>query len=271
MTVAETPAHLAEGAARTITDHIRRTLARRQRCVLALTGGSTPAATYRNLARMPVPWERVHIVQTDDHLTEAGDGPSWRTVEEHLLEPAAVPAENRHPMPVGTRLDPREAAQAYGHLLGTLLTDGAPDVVVAGLGEDGHTASLFHGDPALDTARWVAVTRPYQNTTRMTLTLPVLSGAGLRLVLATGSGKAAAVARLLGDDPSLTAVRTVLGDDGHLLVDGIAAAGPYGAGDETAAARPYGAADGIAVAGPYAAGGETTAAGPHGTARPAPR
>ncbi|KOG91669.1 6-phosphogluconolactonase, partial [Streptomyces varsoviensis] len=229
MTVAETPAHLAEGAARTITDHIRRTLARRQRCVLALTGGSTPAATYRNLARMPVPWERVHIVQTDDHLTEAGDGPSWRTVEEHLLEPAAVPAENRHPMPVGTRLDPREAAQAYGHLLGTLLTDGAPDVVVAGLGEDGHTASLFHGDPALDTARWVAVTRPYQNTTRMTLTLPVLSGAGLRLVLATGSGKAAAVARLLGDDPSLTAVRTVLGDDGHLLVDGIAAAGPYGA------------------------------------------
>ncbi|MEV0279779.1 6-phosphogluconolactonase [Streptomyces sp. NPDC050610] len=228
--MAETPAHFAEGAARAITEHIRRTLARRQRCVLALTGGSTPAATYQNLARMPVPWDRVHVIQTDDHLTRSGDGPSWRVIEERLLEPAAVPAENRHPMPVGTPLDPREAAQAYGHLLGRLLTDGAPDVVVTGLGEDGHTASLFHGDPALESSRWVAVTRPYQDTTRMTLTLPVLSGGGLRLVLAAGAGKAAAVGRLLdgGDDPRFTAVRTVLGEDGVLLVDEIAAAGQHG-------------------------------------------
>ncbi|WDN57042.1 6-phosphogluconolactonase [Streptomyces clavuligerus] len=220
VSVVETVERMARDASTAIARHIGQTLEQRDICVLALTGGSTPAATYEQLARMPVPWERVHIVQTDDHITDEAHGPSWQVIRKHLLDPAAVPAGNRHPMPTGSRPDPGDAAESYARLLGLLLVGGAPDVVVAGLGEDGHTVSLFHGDPALETDDWVAVTQPYQNTVRMTLTLPVLSGAGLRMVLAAGGGKASAVrAHRQGDDPRLAALRGLLGPDGTLLVD----------------------------------------------------
>lgn len=165
---------------------------------LALAGGSTPRELYRRLALLPYPWREVDVFFGDERCVPPDHPDSnLRMATETLL--SRVPARV-HPM---TGCDPA----GYEAELAAALGPGLPrlDLVFLGLGEDGHTASLFPGDrAALETERWVAlVERPDHR--RLTLTLPVLSAARVAAFLVSGRAKRAALARLLRGDPGIPA------------------------------------------------------------------
>jgi 6-phosphogluconolactonase len=167
---------------------------------LAVSGGRTPGAMFARLAEARVPWSHVGVWQVDERV--APDGDAERNLTGLL---AALPPEGRaavRPMPV-TDPDLEAAAARYASSL-----PAAFDVVHLGLGDDGHTASLVPGDPALAIDdRDVAVAGPYRGRRRMTLTFRAIARAGLVLWLVTGADKAAMLPRLLAGDPTIPAGR----------------------------------------------------------------
>ena len=179
-----------------VTDDIaggaaQRFLALRPRTV-ALAGGSTPRPLYERLATCSFSWAETHIFFGDERCVPPDhDASNYRMAREALL--SKVPA-TVHRMP-GETCD----AGTYERELSKVFGPGLPqlDLVLLGLGEDGHTASLFPGDPALDvTDRWVVrVERP--DYSRLTLTLPVLSAAKAVVFLVSGASKRAALQQLL--------------------------------------------------------------------------
>lgn len=179
------PAAVARVAAETV----RSLLAAGAR-TLVLAGGTTPGACHRELAGMDVAWGRVTILFGDERCVRPDDPESnYRMARQTLLDhvhPATV-----HRM--AGELGPEEAAGAYDAIVGGLQP---LDVVLLGVGEDGHTASLFPGHRALQAGGWAVPVRgaPKPPPERVSLTLPALRGARTVLVLATGAGKAEAVA-----------------------------------------------------------------------------
>lgn len=191
----------AIAAARHIAERARQAVAARERFALALSGGSSPLPMFDALADSDVPWASVHLFQVDERLVPA-DSPqrNFRAIRERLIDRIDIPATQVHPMPV-ERTDPLAAAREYAQTLARALPAGGRlDLVHLGLGADGHTASLLPGDPALDEPAPVLVSQPYQGTRRLTLSSAVLSAAGERLWLVTGSDKRNALTRLLDGD-----------------------------------------------------------------------
>ena len=186
---------------------------------IALAGGRTPRRAYELLGQRPgIDWARVDLWFGDERCVPPDDPESnYRLVAESLLSHAAGARVH----PVDGRADPDAAAAAYAaEIRGVRL-----DLALLGLGEDGHTASLFPGSPALDVRdrEAVAVTAPKPPPRRITLTFPVLEAAAARLVLAVGEGKAEAVAAVLrGPDRRFPA--SLLPERTELLADRAAAA-----------------------------------------------
>ncbi len=159
---------------------------------VALSGGSTPRTLYRRLAETSYPWGAVDVFFGDERCVPPDHPDSnLRMAREALLSRVAARV---HPM---TGCDP----VAYEHELERVLGPGIPplDLVFLGLGEDGHTASLFPGDPALGERERAAVLVDRPDHRRMTLTLPVLSAARLAVFLVTGRAKRPALRRLIED------------------------------------------------------------------------
>jgi 6-phosphogluconolactonase len=198
--VSDLASRVAEATAAIMTTRVRAV----GRCSLALSGGTTPRSLYARWASVfadRIPWADVHVFWGDERFVPIEDRRSnYRTARETLLDLVPCPAANVHAMPtsLGT---PEIAAAAYEATLRRYFNDDRPrfDLLLLGLGTDGHTASLFPRSPALDeTARWVLpVTAPADPPSRLTLTLPVLNAASHVYVLAAGPDKAAAVARVL--------------------------------------------------------------------------
>ena len=163
---------------------------------LALAGGATPRLLYERLAGTALPWATTEIFFSDERCVPPDHPASnYRMVYEALL---AKVAARPHRMPA-ERCDPR----AYERELREVFGPGTPafDLVLLGIGSDGHTASLFPGDPALDERERLVVRVPRPDHPRLTMTLPVLSAAHLALFLVAGPTKRRALRRLLaGDD-----------------------------------------------------------------------
>lgn len=198
------PAELAREAARRFSQLAAEAVAARGRFSVALSGGSTSAPLYRQLAEQPdqVPWERVHLFWGDERSVPPNHPDSnFRMAEETLISHVPVRGSNLHR--VHGELQPEAAAQAYTAAIHAFFGDTWPrfDLVLLGLGNDGHTASLFPGSPALrETARPViAATASYQGRPahRVTLTLPAINAGRQVLFLATGAAKAKIVAAVL--------------------------------------------------------------------------
>lgn len=187
----------ADSAARRLSVEIRRVLQSRERCSLALAGGSTPRPIYEHLAaELPDrdPWSRIDVFFGDERCVPPGDPASnYRMAKEALLDRVPVGGSQIHRME-GERPDPDEAARAYAAVL-----PGRIDVLLLGLGDDGHTASLFPGAPSLtETRRRVlAVKSPKPPFDRLTITPPVILDARLTIMLAAGADKADALARVI--------------------------------------------------------------------------
>lgn len=211
LVVAADAAALAQEAARRIAASLGRAVARAGRATLALSGGSTPLATYERLAaRDDVPWDDVVLLWVDERFVAwESDRSNYGEAARSWLSRVPVAEAHVHPMPapLPAGFDPDAidwAAAAYEATLRRATGCDAPDVpvidlVVLGVGTDGHTASLFPGSGVLEESeRAVAPVPPEADREpRITLTFPVLLAARERLVLCTGASKRAVVATAL--------------------------------------------------------------------------
>ncbi|NHN92196.1 6-phosphogluconolactonase [Acetobacter sicerae] len=181
---------------------------------IALSGGSTPRKLYALMAKAGYagrfPWDRTEFFYGDDRFVPADSPDSNRgMVQSILFAHVPVPPENIHPMP--DRGEPDDAARSYEADLqraygADTLVAGKPlfDVVLLGLGENGHTASLFPRQPVLkEKTRWVAFCVPDDAPhTRLTLTYPVIASSRHVLFLVTGPSKADVLSRVRAGDPA---------------------------------------------------------------------
>jgi 6-phosphogluconolactonase len=185
---------VAEAAAEFLARHIGSVLAGRDSCHIALPGGTTPAACLQLLAQQALPWQRIHWYLGDERCLPVGDAQRNDTlIEGCLWSRIPVPADNRHP--IRAELGAGAAASDYAELMGQL---GKLDIALLGMGEDGHTASLFPGNPALEMcdAAVPVFNAPKPPPERVSLSIPTLQAAGLRVVLITGAGKRDALRQL---------------------------------------------------------------------------
>jgi len=190
----ENPDLLAAYAAGRVADMCRDAVVQRGACHLVLAGGTTPKLCYELMRNMDLPWASLHIWFGDERCLPAGDSERNDTMAEAaLLAHVAVPPEQIHC--IAAELGPEAAAEQYTEMLAA-----APvmDIVLLGMGEDGHTASLFPGNPALqDEQPAVPVyDSPKPPSERVSMGYTVLNGARHRLILVAGKGKADALSRL---------------------------------------------------------------------------
>jgi 6-phosphogluconolactonase len=178
---------------------------------IAVSGGSTPGPAYEVTATLEPDWSRSELWFADERCVEPLDERSnYRLVRERLLErlEGGPAVEHR----IRGELAAERAADEYEReLQGVVL-----DLVLLGIGADGHTASLFPNDPVLqeESRRAVAVRRP--DVDRITLTLPVLRGAGTVIFLAVGAEKADAVRRAFAEPPSPAAPASLVRSSGGI-------------------------------------------------------
>ena len=180
----------AEAVARTAADAVADAIARGSR-TLVLAGGSTPRRCYELLAERDIVWGRVTVLFGDERCVPPFDAESnYRMAKETLLERVAPASVHRMPGELG----PDAAADEYERVVASV---GSLDLVLLGIGADGHTASLFPGSDTLRSERLVVGVRdaPKPPHERVTLTLRALNSASRVLILAAGEDKADAVAR----------------------------------------------------------------------------
>ncbi len=198
---------------------------------LCLSGGSTPKAAYRLLARRgDLPWDCVEIFFGDERFVPHDHPDSnYRMVQETLLAGGNVQPRALLAMPTdGT---PESCAEAYEEELrqqygASILDPAVPlfDLMLLGLGPDGHTASLIPGQPVLEEKkRWVAPVPQGRDEVRLTLTYPALQSSRLTVFLVAGADKAEAVAKARAGDAALPAGRLKPQGDVVWLLDRAAA------------------------------------------------
>jgi 6-phosphogluconolactonase len=185
-----------------LAERIRNAVRSRGSCSLVLTGGRSPEPLYERLARAhcdDVPWPDVQVFWGDERYVPADhEASNYGMANAALLRSVPLAADHIHRMPTEP-LDPDAAAAAYEQVLRSRFDGPWPvfDIVLLGLGEDCHTASLFPGSPALEVEdRWVvAATGPSEPRTRITLTWPAIVHARAIDIIVTGQSKAAALRR----------------------------------------------------------------------------
>ncbi len=195
---------LSQAAVRSLVGRIKTTLATQPSFSLVLAGGSTPDALYRLLAseyREQVSWAQVHLFWGDERYVPPSDPRSnYRMARETLLDHVPIPEANLHPMPTEFP-EAEKSATVYENFLRKHFPAAWPrfDLVLLGMGPDGHTASLFPDTPVLDEQeRWVAASRaPVEPRQRLTLTLPVLNHAAQLYFLVAGDEKFGALRQAL--------------------------------------------------------------------------
>lgn len=203
-----------EAARRILAAVLADRAARKEPFRLALAGGSTPRRLYEVLAsgefKAKIPWTHIQLFWGDERLVPHDHVESnYRMAQEALLKRVAVPRENVHPVPI--RPSPDDAAQAYEQTLRTTFRQrrGYPvfNLVLLGLGADGHTASLFPGAAALQEKDRLVVghSMGVKMPARVTLTLPVINRAERVYFLASGESKAAALQTVLEIEGQLPA------------------------------------------------------------------
>lgn len=187
-------------------------------CTVALTGGDSPLPLYRLLAQRDyadrIDWRRVHVFWTDERAVPYDHPDSnYGAARAALLRHLDLPAEHVHPIPVHGA--PEHCAEEYArrlqaHYGAPRLQPGTPlfDIVLLGIGDDGHIGSLFPGSPGLaNTVDWAVALTGYRPEDRISLTLPVLASSRSTAFVVSGSGKRAIMARVAAGETALPAVQ----------------------------------------------------------------
>jgi 6-phosphogluconolactonase len=226
---------LADRAADVFLELANKTLNTSDPFTVAISGGSTPQKMYERLVNAELDWERIHFYWADERCVPPDHPESnYRLANDSFLERIEIPASNIHR--VKGELPAKKAALDYENQLREFFPGPIPgfDLILLGLGTDGHTASLFPGSPALEEEkRWVIDvkhdTPPPPLVDRVTLTLPVIKAAKRIIFLVTGIEKAGILARVLNDPYEMDQYPAqILGSadlNSHWLVDQNSAVG----------------------------------------------
>lgn len=228
------PRAVTTAAVEAVVESAARAIDAAGRFLVALSGGSTPRAVFQQLAAPGygdrIEWEAVHVFWGDERCVPPSDPSSnFAMATETLLN--HVEARPGHVHRIRGEDDPESAAGAYERLLRRAFTtpEGPPrldagsrfDLILLGMGEDGHTASVFPGSPAVrETQRWVMPTEsPLPPRRRVTLTPPLINAAAEKLFLVTGEAKSAVLARVLQGptDPDILPAQAI--QDARWLLD----------------------------------------------------
>lgn len=222
-------AEFAPRVAALITEEIQGAIAARGACRLSLAGGETPRAIYAALPA-DLPWDKVWITFGDERCVPPEHADSnYRMARESLLDRAPA----AHILRIRGEIPQEEAAREYEQILAAEAARQGEarfvhDLVLLGMGEDGHTASLFPGMKTLqETVRSILPAHgPKPPPQRVTMTLPLLNAARKVFFIAKGAGKAPMLRRVLSGDPSLPSalVQPADGEVSWLLSDDLAAA-----------------------------------------------
>jgi 6-phosphogluconolactonase len=206
--VFDTPEDVALAAAERVGDYANQAIAKHGVFSLALAGGNTPKRVYELLALNPhknlIEWSNVHLFFGDERCVPPDHPDSnYAMVHRALISKIDIPLSNVHRI-IG-EVDPQEGATAYESELGNFFGGVAVprfDLVLLGMGDDGHTASLFPNSASLaEKFRWVVVTKAPSGQDRISLTLPAINNAEHVMFLVTGSGKAQRLAEVFEDRP----------------------------------------------------------------------
>lgn len=220
--VGSTAGELARQATEWLSHEMNSAIAERGSCTLGVAGGRTPEPVYRELASDGrIDWQRVQVFFGDERAVQPDHPDSnFLMVHQALLSRVPIPSANVHRMEA-ERADRDAAALEYERLLPPRL-----DVLLLGMGPDGHTASLFPGSPALN--EWQRLVLPVRGpkppAERLTITPPVIEAARKPAVIATGADKAVMVARALEGPFAPSAVPVQLARQGCWFLDQAAAA-----------------------------------------------
>jgi 6-phosphogluconolactonase len=220
--VVSQPAELARQAVRWLETEVTRAIAERGSCAMSLAGGRTPEPVYRELASgSSIDWKRVDVFFGDERAVPP-DHPDSNYLMVHLalLSRVPIPVGNVHRMEA-ERGDREAAAREYERSLPSQL-----DILVLGMGPDGHTASLFPGSAAMDERHRlvVPVVGAKPPAERLTITPLVIEAARKVAVIATGEDKAVMVARAIEGRFAPKAVPVQLARQGCWFLDRAAAA-----------------------------------------------
>jgi 6-phosphogluconolactonase len=200
---------LAEKGAELMCNTAKEAVARKNNFAVAVSGGSTPRAMHRLLSQEPylsdMPWQQTHFFWVDERMVSFDHPDSnYGAAQKDLMSMIPIPANQVYPMP--SLMRPAEGAALYQAQLKTFFQDSGSldpvfDLIVLGIGADGHTASLFPGQPAsMEPDRWVLSVKGGQpDVFRLTLTYAVLNRARHILFLVSGSAKSAVVKTLIED------------------------------------------------------------------------
>ena len=196
---------LSRLAAQLIASHIDLALDQRDRCQIALSGGSTPSDTYRLLGKEHLPWDRVDVFLADERWVGINDDSSnARLIQETLLSSRPGSDAKFYPVQTTELPNPEASAANYEELIKNTCIGEPPifDLILLGIGADGHTASLFPGTNSLHVNDRSATVSTGNGLDRVTLTAPVLSSARKVFFLVSGQGKQEALKRMLDNSES---------------------------------------------------------------------
>jgi len=225
--VTENAAMLAQKATTLFHQTAKESIDRQGRFVVAISGGSTPRSMYRMLAEEPcgsaIPWDKTYIFWVDERCVPENDPASnYGSAKKDFLNRVPVPEAQVYPMP--GELPPKQGAQNYQIALIDFfhLEDGrfpSFDQIFLGMGSDGHTASLFPGQAALDERKRliVAVKGGNPNVNRLTVTLPVLNRARQIVFLISGKEKAASLKTVFEDRKNQLPAQRIRPLNGELI------------------------------------------------------
>ena len=218
---------LSRAAADLFIEQAAQSIAQRDRFLVALNGGGTPTRLFQLLAtdfRDKVDWSKVHVFWGDERCVSPDDpGSSYGQARDALLSRVAIPDGNIHR--IKGELGPPEASKDYSLILKQFASSPLEwprfDLVYLGMGEDGHTASLFPGSAVNDYEPTMPVTAQYQDrpANRVSLTPVVFNSAHTVAFMATGEKKAQTLAEVLSDryNPKLYPAQRIKPNDGRLI------------------------------------------------------
>lgn len=226
-------AALIDRAYEITVETLKDAIAARDQATLVLSGGSTPKPLYAALAKADLPWGKIYIFWGDERYVPH-DHPrsNARMAREALLDQVPIPAENIFPMPTSAD-DPATDAATYNATLSNFFKSAAGefpafDVVLLGMGDDGHTASLFPHTEALNVCDRLITVGNHDGEPRITFTVPLINQGRKVLFLVAGENKQPALANVFSTeaDPHQYPSKFIQPDSGaHWLLDAPAGEG----------------------------------------------
>lgn len=219
------PDELAERAAELFVMACSSAIGSRGAFHVALSGGTTPGLFFNTLTRAPytngIEWDKAHLYFADERCVPPDDNES----NFKLLSDTILYKVTTHPHRVEGELGPQEAARRYEALITAMLgPEPVFDMIFLGMGEDGHTASLFPGSSALE-AHGIAVPVPDREPPRVSLTMPVINAARTMVFHVTGSTKSAALKRVFSQGEKSGLPAAMVNERAIWLMDEEAASG----------------------------------------------